>query len=71
MKLKFRTKEEGILKINDLLLKGYSVPELRNELGIYKEVTSSGTRYFYNNKIGTLHDKHWNWKEKLVLSMLK
>ena len=80
MELKFRTKEEGILKINDLLLKGYEKEDIREALGI--ELTKrtgistftgepyTWNEYSYNGKTASQHSGEWHWREKLLIDML-
>jgi len=78
--IKFKTKEEGILKINDLLLQGYSKDDLLGIFGIkvktkqvYNPVLGNySTMYIYNfnGKELPIHSKAWNWKEKLILKEL-
>lgn len=79
--IKFKTKEEGILKINDLLIQGYDKEDLRGIFGIkvktkqvYNPVLGNySTMYIYNfnGKEFPIHSKEWNWREKLILDMLK
>lgn len=79
--IKFKTKEEGILKINDLLIQGYDKEDLRWIFGIkvktkqvYNPVLENYSTmyiYSYNGKEFPIHSKEWNWREKLILDMLK
>lgn len=79
--IKFKTKEEGILKINDLLIQGYDKEDLRGIFGIKVEtkkvynpiLNNYSTMYIYkfNGKEFPIHSKEWNWREKLILDMLK
>lgn len=78
--IKFKTKEEGILKINDLLLQGYSKDDLLGIFGInvktkqvYNPILDNySTMYIYNfnGKELPIHSKEWSWKEKLILKEL-
>lgn len=78
--IKFKSKESGVLKINGLLLQGYSKEDLREELGLevfqannYDKITQRETnvkKYRMNGKEGSIYSKCWNWKERLVIEML-
>lgn len=78
--IKFKSKESGVLKINDLLLQGYSKEDLRKEFGLevfqannFDKITQRETtvkKYRLNGKEGSLYSKHWNWREKLIIEML-
>lgn len=79
--IKFKTKEEGILKINDLFIQGYSKEDLRRVFGVkvktkkvYNPILKNYSTmyiYNYNGKEFPIHSKEWNWKERLVLDILK
>ena len=78
--IKFKTKEEGILKINDLLLQGYSKDDLLGIFGIkvktkqvYNPILDNYSTmhiYSFNGKELPIHSKEWNWREKLILKEL-
>lgn len=78
--LKFKTKEQGILLINDLLIKGYTKEKLREKNGIvifekiqfnpvYRKDISVKI-YSFNDKEGTIYSSIWTWQEKLILKMI-